>query len=283
MTADYHRFRLGQSECVSLLDGGMDYELESIVVNAPRADVAAALRARGLPDEVITTPYANLCIDAGGRRVLVDLGAGDLAPSTGRLLGSMHEAGLSADDVDAVFVTHAHPDHVGGALDARDRPVFAHAQYFICRAEWEFWFSEEAAVHPGAWFADYARRNLAPLEDRMVLLDREGEVLPGVSVLFAPGHTPGHMVVSFESDGHRLLCAGDTVLHPLLMDHPDWLPSFDVLPGPAAESKRRILDLAASSGSLVLAQHLPPFPNLGHVVKKEIGWEWQPIGTEKSV
>lgn len=281
MRADYYRFQLGESECVSLCDGSVDYELESMVTNAPRSDVVAALRAHGLPTQIITTPYAYLCVDAGEHKVLVDMGAGDLAPTTGRLLESMHNAGTTPADIDAVFITHAHPDHVGGALNAEGEPVFANANYFICKAEWDFWFSDEAMVRPGEWFADYARRNLAPLKEKMVLLEREDEILPGVSVLFAPGHTPGHMVVSFASDGGRLLCTGDTVLHPLHLDHPDWLPTFDILPEPAAASKQRIFDLAASTGSLVLGQHFPPFPNLGHVAKKEIGWEWQPIETER--
>ena len=110
----------------------------------------------------------------------------------------------------------------------------------------------------------------------------EEEILPGVSVLFAPGHTPGHMAVSFTSDGERLLYSGDTVLHPLHLEHPDWLPVYDILPEPAAASKKRIFDWAASTQSWVLGQHFPPFPNLGQVVKKEIGWEWQPIANDRS-
>jgi glyoxylase-like metal-dependent hydrolase (beta-lactamase superfamily II) len=279
--ADYYRFQSGDSEYVSLCDGSMDYPLESMITNAPRSEVAAALQAHGLPTNVITTPYACLCVNAGEHKVLVDMGAGNLAPTTGKLLESMHNAGLTPEDIDVVFITHAHPDHVGGALNADGEPAFANANYFICKVEWDFWFSEEAMVRPGEWFADYVRRNLAPLKDRMVVLEREEEILPGVSVVFAPGHTPGHMVVSFASDDERLLCTGDTVLHPLHLNHPDWLPTFDVLPEPAAASKQRIFDLAASSGSLVMGQHLPPFPNLGHVAKKEIGWEWQPIEDER--
>jgi glyoxylase-like metal-dependent hydrolase (beta-lactamase superfamily II) len=131
-------------------------------------------------------------------------------------------------------------------------------------------------------FTDYARQNLGPLKEKMVLLEREEEVLPGVSVLFAPGHTPGHMVVSFESNGERLLDTGDTVLHPIHLEHPDWRPGYDIQPEQAMISKRRIFDLAASTGSWVLGGHFPPFPNLGHVVKKKIGWEWQSLGNDRS-
>ena len=65
---------------------------------------------------------------------------------------------------------------------------------------------------------------VTPLKDMTILLEQEEEILPGVRVLFAPGHTPGHMVIFFASDGERLLYVGDTVLHPLHLEHPDWLP-----------------------------------------------------------
>jgi glyoxylase-like metal-dependent hydrolase (beta-lactamase superfamily II) len=259
----------------------MDYKLEEMVTNAPRSDVVAALQAHRMPTEVITTPYAYLYVNAGKHKILVDMGAGSLAPTTGRLLESMHDAGLTPEGIDAIFITHAHLDHVGGALNNMGEPNFANANYFICKVEWDFWFSEQAMVRPGKGFTNYARQNLGPLKEKMVLLEREEEILPGVSVLFAPGHTPGHMVVSFISNDERLLCTGDTVLHPLHLEHPDWLPIYDILPEPAAVSKHRIFDLAASTRSWVLGQHFPPFPNLGHVVKKEIGWEWQSIGNDR--
>jgi len=93
----------------------------------------------------------------------------------------------------------------------------------------------------------------------MVLIEKEQEILPGVEVIFAPGHTPGHMVVSFTSEGQQILYTADTTLHPLHLDRPDWLPVFDILPELAGLSKNRIFDLAAETKTLVLGQHFPPF------------------------
>ena len=280
MRTDYYTFHLGNCVCVSLCDGGMDYKLESMVKNAPRSDVEAALLAHDMPATEIYTPYAYLFVQAGQHRVLVDMGAGDLADTTGNLLHSMRSAGIAPESINSVFITHAHPDHVGGMLNGQGKPVFSQATYYICKAESDFWFSEQAPTQAGAWMTEVAREKLAPVKDKTVLLEREGEILPGVSVLFSPGHTPGHMVVSFSSQGEQLLYTGDTVLHPLHLEHPDWLPVYDILPEQAAASKRRIFDYAASTGSWVLGQHFPPFPNLGHVVKQGSGWEWQPVKTE---
>jgi glyoxylase-like metal-dependent hydrolase (beta-lactamase superfamily II) len=277
MGTDFYPFQLGNFECVSLCDGVVDYKLESMVTNAPRTDVERALLAHNMPVQAISTPYAYLFVDTGQHRVLVDMGAGDLLPTTGKLLQSMRSAGITPESIDSIFITHAHADHVGGALNDKGEPVFTGATYYICKTEWDFWFSERAAKQAGDWMTDFAQEKLAPLKEKTVMIEQEGEILPEVSVLFAPGHTPGHMVVSFATNGKRLLYTGDTVLHPLHLEHPDWLPVYDILPEQAAASKRRIFDLAASTQSWVLGTHFPPFPNLGHVVKNSSGWEWQPV------
>src|SRR5512135_2520398 len=233
MEHDSYRFQLGWYECLSLYDGFYDYTHEQMVTNAPRSDVELALQAHGLSPNAVTTPYTFLYISTGKHRVLADIGAGDLFPTTGQLEHNLRKAGIAPESIDSIFITHAHPDHIGGVLDDRGQPVFSDATYYICRKEWEFWFSEEAPRLAAVGMVDTARTKLTPVKDKMVMLDREEEILPGVSVLFAPGHTPGHMVVSFSAQGERLLYTGDTVLHPLHLEHPDWLPVYDILPDTA--------------------------------------------------
>jgi glyoxylase-like metal-dependent hydrolase (beta-lactamase superfamily II) len=102
-------------------------------------------------------------------------------------------------------------------------------------------------------------------------------MVPGIGAIPAPGHTPGHMVVSVSSGDDRLLYIGDTVLYPLHLEHPDWIPIYDIIPEQAAASKRRIFDLSAEERALVVGQHFPPFPSAGYVVKQGEAWQWQPI------
>jgi len=277
VSTDSYRFKLGDYECVSLSDGSLDYPLENFFANVPKEQIQEALRQHNLPIDYITTPYTYLYVDTGGHRALVDMGAGDLGPRTGRLIQNMQAAGINPTAIDTVIITHAHPDHIGGTLDDKGELVYPNADYYIWREEWDFWFSEEAFSRTPEMFVAVARKNLEPIRNRVTLLDGESEIIPGVRAILAPGHTPGHMVASISSGDEHLLYIGDTVLYPLHLEHPDWVPIYDIVPEHAAVSKRQIFDRAAEEKSLVIGQHFPPFPSLGTVVKRGRGWGWQPM------
>jgi glyoxylase-like metal-dependent hydrolase (beta-lactamase superfamily II) len=291
------RFEIGDFQCTSVSDGALNYPIESFFSDAPVEHVEEALRERDLPTAQVTTPYTCLFIDTGEHRVLVDTGAGDFLGAhaaetfpgldhstsvTGLLLENLRAAGIEPSDIDTVVITHAHPDHVGGTLDEAGRLVFGEARYFISQDEWDFWTSDAVTAKASAVMVDTARRNLEPLEDRVTLVEDASEIVPGVQVIAAFGHTPGHIALSIASGGEQLLHVSDAVLYPLHLEHPEWTPVFDILPEQAAASKRRIFDLAAEEEALVFAHHFPPFPNLGHVRKQEQGWRWQPIETQGS-
>ena len=283
MDTESYQFKLGDFDCVSISDGSHDYPLENFFTNVPKEQIQELLRQRNLPTDHITTPYTYLFVDTGEHRLLVDMGAGNLFPTTGRLVQNMKAAGIEPVEIDTVIITHAHPDHIGGTLDEEGSLVFASAHYYIWKDEWDFWFSEaplgKVPENQEFQFVRLARTNLEPIKGQVSLLEDESEILPGISVIAAPGHTPGHMVVWISSADEQLLYIGDTVIYPLHLEHPDWIPIYDALPEKAAASKRRIFDRAAAERAWVIGQHFPPFPSLGHVMKKGEGWQWQPIET----
>ena len=83
--------------------------------------------------------------------------------------------------------------------------------------------------------------------------------------------------MSFSSRGEHLYYTADTVLYPLHLEYPGWLSVYDILPDEAEASKRKVFDLVSRENALVIGQHFVPFPSLGHLVKKENGWLFQPI------
>lgn len=279
MNSESHQFKLGDFECVSVSDGSHDYPIQDFFANVPKEQIEELLRQRKLPTDHITTPYTYLFVNTGQHRVLVDMGAGSLLPTTGRLVQNLQAADIEPSEIDTVIITHAHPDHIGGALDEEGNLVFANAHYYIWKHEWDFWFSKTALAKAPEIFIKMARKNLEPVKDRVSLLDHESKILPGICIIAAPGHTPGHTVVSVFSSDEQLLYISDTVLHPLHLEHPDWIPIYDTLPDKAAASKHRIFDRAAAEKAWVIGQHFSPFPSLGHVTKKGEAWQWQPIET----
>jgi glyoxylase-like metal-dependent hydrolase (beta-lactamase superfamily II) len=291
METGSYQFTIGEFTCIAVADGGMNYPVERMFANVPLNEVQAELRRHDLPVGRVYTPYTCLLVDTGDHRVLVDTGAGGLgahAPQmmpgidhtttvTGHLPGNLRAAGIEPSTVDNVVITHAHPDHIGGNLTGEGALAFPNAVYLMGEAEWQFWYSEEASSQLPPAFVEMARQNLDPLRDRLTLIHDGDEIVPGIRAFDAFGHTPGHMGLEIRSGGQMLLHICDVALHPLHLEHPDWLPGFDMLPEEAAESKRRTLDRAAEEECLVFAYHFPPFPNLGYVRKAEGGWAWQPV------
>jgi glyoxylase-like metal-dependent hydrolase (beta-lactamase superfamily II) len=127
------------------------------------------------------------------------------------------------------------------------------------------------------WFVLLARKSLETVRDRINLLEGESEIVPGIRAISAPGHTPGHILVSVSSRGEQLLCVADVATHLLHLEHPAWRPDYDILPQEATASHRQIFDLAAAGKALVVGTHSSPFPGLGTVAKKGEGFLWSPI------
>jgi hypothetical protein len=205
---DVHRFRVGALDCVAVSDGIRPYPAHMFFVNAPEAELREELAAVGDGRETVTSSYNCLAIRAGDEWAVVDTGIGPVDPSLGQLLPRLREADIPPEEIGTVVLTHGHPDHIGGLTDAEGNLNFPNARYILWRDEWEFWTSDERLAELPEVMASFARKNLPPIAERVELLEREAEILPGVQAFPTPGHTPGHMSLSLASQGERSGCSG---------------------------------------------------------------------------
>ncbi len=227
-----------------------------------------------------------LLIITDQHRVLIDTGLGrDTSPTPALLMERLQAAGHSPSDIDIVILSHADFDHIGGTVDEHGNLAFPKARYILPREEWAFWASKPERLRPSdAYDEEFRRighevpaRRLEQLRDKLELIEAGAEIVPGIRMLGAPGHTPGYTVIAVASDGAQFLSIGDLVYDPADIADPNWYSVFDFDPKQVVVTRRRILDHAAREGALLMAYHVP-FPGLGHVVQNGSGWLWSSVG-----
>jgi glyoxylase-like metal-dependent hydrolase (beta-lactamase superfamily II) len=207
-----------------------------------------------------------------------------MAPTTGKLITNLQAGGIAPEDIDTVVLTHGHPDHIGGNVDNKGKPAFPNARYVMWKDEWDFWTSEpnlsklKIDDHGKEILVKIAMQNLLPIQDQLDLIDQQMEIVPGISAIAAPGHTPGHMVIEVHSECKRLFHISDTVLHPIHLEYLDWYSSVAYTPKNLVSTRHRLLKRIALENALVLATHFP-FPGIGHIMQTEKGYEWRPIAS----
>ena len=284
MADEAYSFNVGEIQCAPLSDGSLPYPPNWFFANVPQQRLEEELQAHGLRTDEVTGTYTCLLVSTGKNKVLIDTGAGKIAASTGELMVNLEKAGAHPSEIDTVILTHGHPDHNGGTLEAEGKPAFPNARYLMWKDEWQFWTSEEPDLSAmpvpeelkTGLILGTARRCLPPLRKQIELVEKESEVVPGIHLLPTPGHTPGHLAVAVTSGTDSVLHVADAVLHPILMEQPTWRTVFDLEQDRAAETRRRLLDRAAADRTKVMAYHFP-FPTLGRVASRRAGgWQWEP-------
>ena len=201
-------------------------------------------------------PVNCALLRSGDTSVLVDTGVGPqpraFLPDVGTQLLEL----LDPNDIDVVVHTHLHVDHVGWT------GAFPNARYVVHEDDWDFFMTDESLAE-----RPHLREKVLPLADRFERVAGETEVVPGVHVQPAPGHTPGHSIV--RAGGFAVI--GDLVAHELGVADPDLVFVNDIDAELAAATRRRVIAELAEEGAAVLTGH---FRGVGRFERAGKGFRW---------
>jgi len=276
----FHRVMLGDFEVTAISDGTVDLPFDKLL-HEP-ADVTKKALARNYQSVPTEASVNAFLVNTGGKLILVDTGAGGLfGPTLGKLLANLKASGYQPEQIDEIYLTHLHPDHVGG-LAANSQLVFPNAVVRADKRDTDFWLSQanlDKAPADSKGFFQGAMASLSPYATAQHLKPFSGdtELAPGVRATSAYGHTPGHTIYTFESKGKKLVLVGDLIhVAAVQLEHPEVTIGFDSDAKSALASRTKVFQAVAKEGALVGAAHLS-FPGLGHLRVDGKGYDWLPV------
>ena len=215
------------------------------------------------------------------KTILVDTGLGKLdhhieQPIRETLLSEMEALKFNPGDIDIVFLTHLHLDHVGTNMIKENgvgRQTFPNAMYMVNRSDWEMF---NRLIDKPAF--QYIKEQVQPLLSNGCLYLFEGAIslIQGVTTIPTPGHTPGHTSLLIESDGEMAVIVGDAAHVPPQVEQPSWSPAPDRDKKLSAMTRESLMDLIERENALIASGHFPK-PGFGRIIKINSGRYYKPL------
>jgi len=264
----YYRMMLGDVEVTALNDGNFMMPVAKVLTHIKPETLKSDLARNFLPPEIVPTSVNGFLVNTGAKLVLIDTGAGKLfGPTLGGLLASLKASGYTPEQVDEIYITHSHGDHIGG-LSAEGKAVFPNAIVRMSKAEADFALKSESGQDMLAPYV--AAGHFKPFEGDV-------ELVPGVHAIDAHGHTPGHTNYVVQSQGQKLVLWGDT-MHVAAAQFPDptVTANFDSDSKAALPWREKLFKEVAAQGEWVAGAHLS-FPGIGHLRAEGKGYVYVPI------
>jgi glyoxylase-like metal-dependent hydrolase (beta-lactamase superfamily II) len=279
--AEFYRFALGSCELTAVYDGFWDRPInDKFVRNASYAEVKKALADAFMAPDTLAMPFTPLLVNTGRNLVLIDTGSGgQLASTAGALVTNLVSAGVEPASIDTVVISNFHPDHIDGLRTKDDMPVFPNAEILVPRVEWTYWMDDANRLAAAELYRPYflnVRRVFRGFTESVRPFEAETEIVPGITAIAAPGHTPGHCVFMIASGGKSIMALCDTTNHPwLFARHPEWQPILDMDGALAVKTRKRLLDHVAAERMPIMGYHFP-YPGYGHIIKTTSGYDFVP-------
>ncbi|APG89187.1 metallo-beta-lactamase superfamily protein (plasmid) [Sinorhizobium americanum CCGM7] len=269
--ASFHNFAHGAFDITVVSDGFITLPPEILLPDAEVDERADFLKRLGGGEKGAAVQANIPLIRHGNDLILVDNGSGtNFQPTAGKLANNLRTFGVSPEQITKVVFTHVHPDHSGATTTIDGKVLYPNAQYYVSQTEWDFWTDKEfEAKRPSALhgFAKGAQRDLLAVEDRLTRMKAGDEIVPGMSVVDTPGHTPGHISIELEGRDNLLItgdaCTNDTIFFA----RPDWHFGFDTDMEVALASRQKLLDRAASEKLKLLGYHWT-YPGVGFAERR---------------
>lgn len=285
--ARFHRFKVGSVECVAVNDGTMILNgvQPTFAAKAPKEALDAALDRAFHPRDRAMLEFNAIALKlgtaGGGEWVLIDCGYGENgAPTTGKIPANLKAAGIAPEAISAIFISHAHGDHINGVLTKEGTLAYPNARYIMSKIEHDFWtgnpdlsklaFGDQQKRE----FTANAQKHIAAIKPKLELIDGSSKLFSQLAFEPTPGHTPGHTSLVLRDGSDELFILADAAHnHVVMFADPTWGPIFDTEPDVAAATRRRLWDRLAADRTKVMAFHLP-WPGLGHVRRDGGAYEW---------
>ncbi|HEX2477932.1 MAG TPA: MBL fold metallo-hydrolase [Geminicoccaceae bacterium] len=275
----------GDIEAIVVSDGYFVLPTGFLVTpDSPPAEREAALKAAGQSGDQLQLVNNVVVVRQRSDLILVDAGTGPRhQPTAGKLAQNLRAAGIEPAAITTVVLTHGHPDHLWGVLDAGDNPIYPNASYVTSARELDLWTDPDVlkmlpAVLPKErqeQIAAGARNHLGRIKDKLTTVKGGDELASGVRVIGTPGHTPGHISVELAG-GDGLIIGGDALTHVVIsFQHPSWRVPVDHEADRGISTRLRLLDQLATDKLRLVCAHLP-FPGTGFVERKDGAYRFVP-------
>jgi glyoxylase-like metal-dependent hydrolase (beta-lactamase superfamily II) len=268
-----YRYKVGSVEVTALYDGIWKKPHDpAFIKNASIDETKAALATAGMTTEYMPIPLTVVVLKVGDKLIMVDAGSGvgQWQPTAVSLPGNMAAAGIDPARIGTILISHFHPDHIFGLMEkGTSAPVYPNAELVVSATEYKWWTEPDRVEKlPEARKALGRRINAAfPGWKNFRLVDGEREVAPGIHLVNAPGHTPGHSAFLVTSDNRQLMISNDAAYVPaLLAPHPEWQGAYDQDGPLAVETRRKLIDRVIADKIAICGAHFP-FPGAGTFVK----------------